>query len=218
MNHEEEYDQLYETTRDVFGEEPEETLVRFAGDLNPDLPILDVGAGQGRNALYLARRGFRIDALDPSRVSVETVEAAAAQEDLPIACHPATLETFEPPELPYGGILIYGLLQILTREAIGGLVRTVEEWTAPFSLLFLTAWTTEDEAYRRLAEEGTPMGRHSYRRADGEIRTYFAPGELPGLFPAFEPIHHEEFLGPLHTHGDSPPECHFKVEAVLSKR
>lgn len=43
--------------------EPAEIVRRFC-DLAPGRRALDIAAGNGRNALFLARRGFRVDAVD----------------------------------------------------------------------------------------------------------------------------------------------------------
>ncbi len=44
------FDSAYADTRDLFGGGPESTLVRFADMLDPERPVLDIGAGQGRNS------------------------------------------------------------------------------------------------------------------------------------------------------------------------
>ena len=45
---------------------------------------LDVGCGAGRNALFLAANGYRVDALDISTVGLERGRRAAAERDLDI--------------------------------------------------------------------------------------------------------------------------------------
>jgi SAM-dependent methyltransferase len=44
-------------------------VVRFAGIARPGI-ALDIAAGQGKNALFLARRGFRVDAVDISETAL----------------------------------------------------------------------------------------------------------------------------------------------------
>jgi tellurite methyltransferase len=52
----------------------------------------DIGCGAGRNALYLGRLGWRIDALDISQVALERLAAAATAERVSINCIQADLE------------------------------------------------------------------------------------------------------------------------------
>jgi protein-L-isoaspartate O-methyltransferase len=46
--------------------------------------ILDIGAGTGRNALALARRGHPVDAVELTPKFAESIEADAARESLPV--------------------------------------------------------------------------------------------------------------------------------------
>jgi len=53
---------------------------------------IDVGCGTGRNAIYLARRGWQVDAVDISEVALEHLTETANAESLPITCIQADLE------------------------------------------------------------------------------------------------------------------------------
>ncbi|QCB95724.1 class I SAM-dependent methyltransferase [Arthrobacter sp. PAMC25564] len=64
----------------VWSGQPNPQLVAEAADLVPG-SALDVGAGEGADAVWLARRGWRVTAVDIS--SVALARAAAAVEDDP---------------------------------------------------------------------------------------------------------------------------------------
>jgi len=53
---------------------------------------IDVGCGTGRNAIYLARRGLQVDAVDVSEVALDHLIETADAESLPITCIQADLE------------------------------------------------------------------------------------------------------------------------------
>ncbi len=53
---------------------------------------IDVGCGTGRNAIYLARRGWQVDAVDISEVALEHLTETANAKSLPITCIQADLE------------------------------------------------------------------------------------------------------------------------------
>ncbi len=217
------YDAQYRTTKDVFGAEPEAVLLRFVGELPRSLPVLDIGTGQGRHALHLARRGLHVDAIDPSGVATETVARTAAAEKLPIHTHTCGFDTFEAEPETFGGILVFGLIQILTREAIGVLTDRIRRWLAPSGLVLISAWTTADTSYTRRAQTAKKIGYNSFADDDGKdgaatIRTYLEPGEMLTMFADMESVHHWEGLGPKHQHGAGQFEQHGKVEAVLRKR
>ncbi len=53
---------------------------------------VDIACGAGRNALFLARRGWQVNAVDISPVVLERLRATADAEDLSIACSELDLE------------------------------------------------------------------------------------------------------------------------------
>ncbi len=74
---------------------------------------LDVAAGSGRNALYLASHGFQVDALDRDEQALATLDAVAKQKNLP-NLHVQTVDlertTDDRPEFPkntYDVILVF---------------------------------------------------------------------------------------------------------------
>lgn len=71
----EEWDERYGTA-DLWSGEPNQTLTTVVADLAPGT-VLDVGCGEGADAVWLARRGWSVTALDVSRVAVERARARA---------------------------------------------------------------------------------------------------------------------------------------------
>ncbi|QVQ54121.1 class I SAM-dependent methyltransferase [Spiractinospora alimapuensis] len=87
---------MYESRRKVFSGEPNGVLVAEVTDLPPG-QALDVGCGEGADALWLARRGWLVTAVDISQVALK--RAAAAGSDLAerIAWAHADLAVVPPP-------------------------------------------------------------------------------------------------------------------------
>ncbi len=211
------FDTAFRSHSSYFGVEPDPLLTAYADQLDRERPVLDVGMGQGRNAFWLAERGFSVDGIEPSIVAHEKVCELVARNGLPIHAYPCTFEDFEAQADGYGGVLALGLLPILSRDGFVRLREKVEEWLIPGGLLLATAFTTDDAAYARISREWSKVGRSSFVDAQGNRRTYLEPGELPGLFPGFGIVHEREYLGPMHRHGDGPLHQHAVAEAVLRK-
>ncbi|MFQ6005852.1 MAG: class I SAM-dependent methyltransferase, partial [Woeseia sp.] len=57
---------------------------------------IDVACGTGRNAIYLARRGWQVDAIDVSEVALDHLTETATAENLPITCIQTDLEDAAP--------------------------------------------------------------------------------------------------------------------------
>lgn len=74
---------MYRGRERVFSGVPNGVLVAEASDLAPG-QALDVGCGEGADALWLARRGWRVTAVDISRTALQRA-AATAGLDLDLA-------------------------------------------------------------------------------------------------------------------------------------
>lgn len=73
-------------TPPLFGSHPDAKIMQLARDLGPpqESPILDVGAGTGRNTLPLARQGHPVDAVELAPALVEILTRDAKAESLPV--------------------------------------------------------------------------------------------------------------------------------------
>jgi SAM-dependent methyltransferase len=76
--------------------EPEPALVEALAPLPPGRAV-DLAAGAGRHALWLAARGWRVTAVDFSAVGVERGRAAAAAAGLAVDWVVADLRDWAPP-------------------------------------------------------------------------------------------------------------------------
>lgn len=77
------WNRRYAGVERLFSGEPDDALVEMAGGLPPGRAV-DLGAGEGRNALWLARNGWRVTAVDLSEVALGRLDAAARAEGLAV--------------------------------------------------------------------------------------------------------------------------------------
>ncbi|WP_407562785.1 class I SAM-dependent methyltransferase [Streptomyces sp. 184] len=72
------WDERYAAKDLVWGGEPNGWVAREVAEITPGR-ALDLAAGEGRNALWLAARGWRVTAVDFSRVALERGRRRAAE-------------------------------------------------------------------------------------------------------------------------------------------
>ncbi len=125
------FDAAYRQTTPVYGEAPDPLLTAHQQHIAPGRPVLDLGSGQGRHALALARAGHEVHALDPAAVAVAILSELATQEGLPIRCLQCHFQEFPGRPGSYAAVLAFGLIPILTWEDIATLRAALSSWLAP---------------------------------------------------------------------------------------
>ena len=74
------YDQYYKT-ENLFGE-PSKELLNFFRSKDPNSTVIDIGCGQGRDAIAVGRLGFKVIGVDNSKTGIEQLNVVAKNEGL----------------------------------------------------------------------------------------------------------------------------------------
>lgn len=130
------YDQLYRTEANALGAPNKALLAAFETHLIPPARVLDVGCGQGRDALPLARLGHSVVGVDLSPAGIADLCAAGEAEGLAITGHAADITTYAP-EGDFDALLFDRTLHMLDSEPrLATLARLVAH-LRPKGVLFL---------------------------------------------------------------------------------
>jgi len=89
----------------IFGDQPNDFLRAESWRIAPAGRVLTIGEGDGRNALWLARQGFTVTAVEGSSVAVEKAEAAARAAGLSITFHCADLVEWAWPQAAFDAVV-----------------------------------------------------------------------------------------------------------------
>ena len=115
------------------------TVNRFVADHLSDLEpgrAIDLAAGEGRNAVWLAGRGWDVTAVDFSSVGLAKAARLAADHEVAIDLVEADVTTWQPDE-PVDLVLI-AYLQLLPEDRLGVLARAAT-WIGPGGTLLVVA-------------------------------------------------------------------------------
>ncbi len=140
---------------------PTQLVVETAQRLKPGA-ALDLACGSGRNALWLAKQGWRVTAVDGAGAAIETLRARAEQQGGSVDARVADLQSggYRIEESSWDLIVIaYYLQRDLFEAAKAGV--------APGGVLLAIVHTTEG------TEEPTES-----RLRPGELKQYFAKWEI----------------------------------------
>ena len=89
------WDRAYSARKGVRSTEPRPAVVEHVSALEPGRAI-DLGAGEGRNAIWLAKRGWRVTVLDVSAVALTRAAERAAEEGVELDCVEADWREYRP--------------------------------------------------------------------------------------------------------------------------
>jgi SAM-dependent methyltransferase len=99
------WDERYRQTDWVWSTTPNQFVAQVLADMPPGR-ALDLACGEGRNALWLAEKGWRATAVDFSSVAVAKGRAAAESRGLDVTWIAADLLDYEPERGAYDAVLI----------------------------------------------------------------------------------------------------------------
>ena len=108
------YDALYGAQPNALGKPTQAFVDFFADRTDQKLRVLDIGCGQGRDALFIARAGHHVVGVDLSPMGIRDMLAVAREENLLIQGIVADVSTFVP-EGTFDILLIDRTLHMLSK-------------------------------------------------------------------------------------------------------
>ncbi|ADB32250.1 Methyltransferase type 11 [Kribbella flavida DSM 17836] len=154
------WEQAYEGNPRLHGVEPSAAArwtARLFGAAGID-DVLELGAGHGRDALYLARQGFSVHATDFSESALDQLRLDAQRDGLDDRVT-AVLHDVRDPLPPADGTVnaVYANLLMsmaFTRAELRSLVQEIRRVLRPGGLFVYSVWSTDDACYGRREDLG----------------------------------------------------------------
>jgi SAM-dependent methyltransferase len=152
------WNKRFENADYIFGLEPNEYLRAQASLLTPGSRVLCVADGEGRNSVWLARQGMRVDAFDISEVGVAKARKLATEANVPIEFSVADCDRWPWPVETYDAVVAIfvqfadpSMRERLFAHMVGSLKRG--------GLLVLQGYTAKQLEYKT---GGPPIVSHLY--------------------------------------------------------
>ena len=100
------WDERYSRDEYVYGVAPNRWLASESRRIRPGGRVLSLGEGEGRNAVWLAERGFEVVAVDASAVGLEKARRLAASRGVTIQTHLEHLAGYRPEPASYDALVL----------------------------------------------------------------------------------------------------------------
>ena len=161
---------------------------------------LDLGCGQGRNALFLAQHGFEVTAVDQNELALEILQSIVEQEDLEMTVGLYDINSANLKQ-SYDLIVSTVVLMFLQADRIPAIIRNMQDQTNPGGYnLIVCAMDTEDYSCQ------VPF---SFTFKEGELADYYKDWEL---------IKYNENPGHLHRRDENGNRIALRFATMLAKK
>ena len=183
-----------------YGMSATHSAVRAAEDIVPVGKVLDMGCGQGRNALYLGLKGFDVTAVDNNPNAVQNVEELARIEELNVRAFEYDLNAANIQE-NFDYMVATVVFMFLMPRYVPDVIANMKEHTNPGGYnLIVSAMDTEDFP--------CPMP-FPFKFGESELREYYKDWEL---------VEYKEELGSMHAKDEFGNPIQFKFVTMLAKK
>ena len=116
-------------TGSAFGK-PSAEIVSLAARLPRGAQLLDLGCGEGRNALFLAEQGFEVTAVDLSEHGIRKLRSMAASQNLAARAEVGDMRSYRF-DRAFDLIISHGCLHLIERPDWKRLLESIKAYTAP---------------------------------------------------------------------------------------
>ncbi|MBH48896.1 MAG: SAM-dependent methyltransferase [Halobacteriovorax sp.] len=169
------WDSKYSDTKYVFGKKPAKFLAQNYDFIPSESKVLDMGMGEGRNAVFLARKGYKVTGIDISSVAVKKAKMLADEYGVRINTVVASMNKYKIQDGAFDAIICFYYVDRALHERM-------LSWLKPGGILIYESHTDLQK---------TVKGSERY---DQEY--LLRPSELLSMFKGMKILKYEE---PLHT-------------------
>lgn len=105
---------------------------------------LDIGAGEGRNSIFLAKNGFKVEAIDKNKEVVKKLKKAAKKFHLKILAKVADVRKFNFPSKKYSLVVAITVLDFLKKSEGEKIVQKIKKSLITQGIFYLILFSTKD--------------------------------------------------------------------------
>ncbi len=166
----------------LYGKTPAKFLSENYGYIPLASKVLDVGMGEGRNTVFLARKGYNVTGVDISAIAVRKARRLAGEHGIRINAVVSSMEDFKGENNSFDAILVFYYVDRALNEKL-------VKWLKPGGILIYESHTKKQK---------TVTGSEKY-----EDKYLLKELELLRMFPDLrvlkfeEPLHQKEFTSSI---------------------
>ena len=160
---------------------------------------VDIGAGEGRNSLFLSQEGFNVTAIEPSIVGAKKIISLSKELDLPVSVINSDFLSEAVNLSDVGFIVALTSLEHMEYQYLCQTIEKIKQMLTGGGYVYIVVFTEDDP--------GCIKDLNNASECSLFIKHYFKKGELKAFFEDFEILEYSEYKkedtthGPVHYHG-----------------
>lgn len=167
---------------------------------------LDIGAGEGRNSVFLSKIGFNVVAIEPSKEGCKKIVDEINKNKLNIQVENLEFLQYDT-TMKFDFIVALTSLSHMDYNKIDDTIKKIYNLLNTNGYIYVVDFTEDDPGYLKDVKNSSECAMY--------VNHYFKKNELKQLFENFEILYYNEYTKEDNTHGK--PHYHGKVKLFARK-
>ena len=155
----------------AFSDQPNITITEFEHLLHMQAKVLEAGCGEGQNAVYLAQKGYQVDAFDLSEHGIAKLKRRCEQSNAQVNAFVADLTTYQFKQY-YDMILCFGTLHFVDKDGWKRFISNAKEYTNIGGIHIMQIFTDAVPASEDIAPFAIGLAK------DGEMKELYTDWDI----------------------------------------
>lgn len=167
---------------------------------------IDIGTGNGSNALFLAGNGFKVDAIDINKNAIDSIKKRGKELNIELNAKKIDIKKF-PFNKKYDLILAIQSLIFMKKSEFKTIISKIKKSLNRGGVAIISSFTTADASYEQFVAKRKPVGKNTfYSKGSKQYWNFLEKNELKKYFTnkKFEILSYEEFIVKDNPHEGTP--------------
>ncbi|WP_350301310.1 class I SAM-dependent methyltransferase [Peribacillus frigoritolerans] len=210
------WEKEYRNVDSLWGFNPNGILSQYVEMLPENGEVLDIGIGEGRNALFFAEQGFAVEGIDISETAVERCLELSKEHNLNVNAKVQDINSFEIEPNKYSLIILSNVLNFFPDNEIKNIIDKVKIGLQKNGFVYINVFDDKEPGRKKAPERYEQLAEHTfYNENSNMFLHYFTRSELEGFFTDYKTICLSQSYSLDITHGQ--PHFHSTLEIMSQK-
>lgn len=198
---------------------PNLLLAKFLSRV-PKGRALDLGIGQGKNALYLAQNGFEVEAIDINEQNLKKIAEASKNSGFSIKTKLINIKNFDFRPDNYTLILAISSLIFFKKSEFKKIINKIKKGLTKGGVVLISSFTTLDPSFQGFLKKHEMIEENTfYNEKTKTYWNFLESNELKSYFrDGFKILFYKEIIVRDNVHPETThPHCHGLAQIVAKK-